>query len=95
MEHLSDFFFVNMANLTLIRKDSYLSYLKAGIKPDTVAALRMAPLQSATLFLYSVIKQAEEDIASYDKGRSGSIYKKGHYHPYEHPEKKSDNRKQD
>ena len=91
MEH---FIFVNMANLTLIRRDSNLSYLKAGIKPDTFNALRTAPLRSATMFPDSVIKWAEEDTASYDKGRYGSMYKKGHYHPYEGP-KKSDSRKQD
>ena len=44
MEHLTDLMFVNMGNLTLVRRDSYLSYLKTGIKPDTLAALRTAPL---------------------------------------------------
>ena len=48
MEHLMDFVFVNMANLTLLRRDSYLSYLKAGIKPDTLAALRTVPLHLDT-----------------------------------------------
>ena len=50
MERLSDFVFVSMANLTLARRDSYLSHVKSGIKPDTLAALRTAPLQLATLF---------------------------------------------
>ena len=95
MEHLTDFVFVNMANVTLLRRDSYLAYLKAGIKADTLAALRTAPVHLPTLFPDSVIKQAEEDITSFDKGRSGSVYKKGRYHPYEHPESKLDNRKQD
>ena len=95
MEHLTDFVFVNMANLTLLRRDSYLSYLKVGIKADTLAVLRTAPLHLPTLFPDSVIKQAEEDITSFDKSRSGSVYKKGRYHPYERPESKSDNRKQD
>ena len=39
-------------------------------KPDTLAALRTAPLHIPTLFPDSVIKQAKEDIASFDKGRS-------------------------
>ena len=39
MEHLSDFVFVSMANLTLARQDSYLSHLRTGIKLDTLAAL--------------------------------------------------------
>ena len=95
MEHLTDFVFVNMANVTLLRRDSYLSYLKAGIKADMLAALMTAPLHLPTLFPDSVIKQVEEDISSFDKGRSGSVYKKGCYHPYEHPESMPDNRKQD
>ena len=94
MEHLTDFVFVNMANATLLRRDSYLSYLKAGIKADTLAALRTAPLHLSTLFPDSVIKQAE-DIASYDKGQSGSVYNKGRYHPYERQESKPESKKQD
>ena len=34
MEHLSDFVFVTVANTTLARRDSYLSHLKAGVKPE-------------------------------------------------------------
>ena len=56
MEHLSDFVFVSMANLTLARRNSYLSHLKTGIKPDTVAALRSAPLQMATLSPDDILK---------------------------------------
>ena len=70
-----------MANTTLLRRDSYLSYLKAGVKADTLNALRSAPLELDTLFLDSVIKQAEEDISNFDRNRSGSVYKKGRYHP--------------
>ena len=39
MEHLTDFVFVTMGNLTLVRHDAYLSHLKNGIKHDTLAAL--------------------------------------------------------
>ena len=56
MEHLTDFVFVNMAIVTLLRKDSYLAYLKAGIKANMLAALRTAPLHLSTLFPDSVIK---------------------------------------
>ena len=45
MEHLTDFIFITMGNSTLARRDAYLSHLKNGIKPDTFAALRTAPLQ--------------------------------------------------
>ena len=95
MEHLTDFVFVNVANTTLLRRDSYLSYLKAGVKADTLNALRSAPLELDNLFPDSVIKQAEEDIASFDRNRSGSVYKKGRYHPYERQDKKSDSKKPD
>ena len=95
MEHLTDSVFVNMANVTLLRRDSYLAYLKAGIKADTLAALRTAPLHISTLFPDTVLKQAEEDISNSDEGRSVSVYKKGRYHPYECQESKSDTRKQD
>ena len=94
MEHLTDSVFVNMANVTLLRRDSYLAYLKAGIKADTLAALRTAPLHISTLFPDTALKQAE-DISNADKGRSGSVYKKGRYHLYERQEGKSDNRRQD
>ena len=81
-----------MANATLIRRDSYLAYLKAGMKADTLNALRTAPLQVDTLFPDSTIKRAEEDIASFDKSRSGSVYKGCRYHPYEREESRSDKR---
>ena len=94
MEHLTDFVFVTMGNLTLIRRDAYLSHLKNGIKHDTLAALRSSPLQFSTLFPDSVIKRAEEEIAYYDsKSQSQSTGKgKGRFHPYERPEKKVESR---
>ena len=95
MEHLTDFVFVNMANTTLLRRDSYLAYLKAGVKADTLNALRAAPLELDTLFPDSIFKQAREDTAAFDRNRSGSVYKKGRYHPYERQDRKSDSKKQD
>ena len=62
MEHLTDFVFITMGNTTLVRRDSYLSHLKNGIKSDTLAALRAAPLQIGTLFPDGVIKRAQEEI---------------------------------
>ena len=43
MEHLSEFVFVTMGNLTLVRRDAYLSHLRTGIKPDTLTALKSGP----------------------------------------------------
>ena len=94
MEHLSAFIFILMANLTLTRRDSYLAHLRSSIKPDTLAALRIAPLHIATLFPKNVLKKTEEDIASFkSKGHSSSSHKKGRYHPYDRPKKSQDSSK--
>ena len=66
IEHLSDFVFIFMANLTLTRNDAYLLHLRFGIKPNNLAALRTTPLQLTTLFPDSVTKRAEDDIAARD-----------------------------
>ena len=93
MEHLSDFVFISMGNITLARRDEYLSHLSTGIKPDTLNALRTAPLHINTLFPDSVIRKAEEGIAYFEsKGHPSSACSKGQYHPYEQPDKRSDNR---
>ena len=93
MEHLSDFVFITMGNLTLVRRDAYLSHLRTGIKQDTLTALRTAPLHLPTLFPDATIKRAEEDIAQFEsKGHSTSGHSKGRYHPYERPDKKSGNK---
>ena len=55
MQDLSDFIFINMANMSLVRRDSYLDSLKAGIKYDTVSALRNSNLHMAFLFPDSLI----------------------------------------
>ena len=38
-----------MGNRTLPRRDSYLTHVKSGIKPDTLSALRTTPLQLSTI----------------------------------------------
>ena len=49
MQDLSEGVFINMANFTLARKDSYLDYLHAGVKQDTVNALRTSPVHQRTV----------------------------------------------
>ena len=91
MEHLTEFVFVFMGNLTLARRDAYLTHLRTGVKPDTLAGLRTAPIHINTLFPDSLIKKAEEEIVQYEsKGQSSSSKGKGRYHPYERPERKGD-----
>ena len=77
-----------MGNLTLARRDAYLTHVKSGIKPDTVAALRTVPLHIPTLF-----PDDEEEISHYEsKGYSGSSRSKAHFHPYERSDRRSDKR---
>ena len=40
MEHLSDFVFITMGNLTLVHRDAYLSHLRTGIKQFTGPGLK-------------------------------------------------------
>ena len=98
MEHLSDFAFVNMYNFTLARRDSYLAHMKAGIKQNTLAALRQAPMDSATLFPDNILKKAEEDISKFeDRGHphaNNSSRKDSCYHPYKRPDRASYDNKQ-
>ena len=95
LEHLTDFVFVTVANTTPARRDSYLSHLKLGVKPDTFAAMRTGPLHIPTLFPDSALKQAEQDIANFESKGQTQSGKKGCFHPYEHQDKRSDFRKPD
>ena len=91
MEHLTEFVFISMGNLTLARRDSYLTHIKTGVKPDTSAGLHTAPIHIATLFPDHLIKKAEEEIVHFEsKGQSSSTKSKGRYHPYERPDRKAD-----
>ena len=66
LQHLSDFTFVQMANLTLVGRDSYLEHLKPGVKPDTFSALRNCPLNTQALFPDVVIRKAEDEIQQFE-----------------------------
>ena len=68
IQDLSDGVFINVANLTLARRDSYIKYLKAGIKQDTLASLRTAPMHMSALFPDQIISKAEEEIR-YDEDK--------------------------
>ena len=51
MQDLSEGIFISMANFTLACRDSYLEYLHAGVKQDTLNALRTSPVHLNSLFL--------------------------------------------
>ena len=95
LEHLMDFVFVTVANTTLARRDSYLSHLKLGVKPDTFATLQTGPLHIPTLFPDSALKQAEQDFANFESKGEIQSGKKDRFHPYERHDKRSDFRKSD
>ena len=94
MEHLTEFVFFTMGNLTLARRDTYLNHLKNGIKPDTFAALRTGPLHITTLFPESAIKRAEEEISHDSKSQPAatSSHVKARFHPYERHDRKQEGR---
>ena len=66
MQHMEDTFFVQAANITHLYQDSYLEYLKPGVKLDTWCSLRNSPLHHSALFIDAVIATAEEDIAKFE-----------------------------
>ena len=61
VQDLSDGVFINVANLTLARRDSYLEFLKAGIKQDTLISLRTAPIHMSALFPDHIISKGERE----------------------------------
>ena len=63
MQDMSDFVFINMANVNLLRFDSYKELVWHGVKVDTLAVLRNLPLHMTSLFPDDVIPKAEEDIS--------------------------------
>ena len=84
MQDLSEGVFINIANFTLARRDSYLDYLHAGVKQDTVNALRTSPVYLNTLFPDQLISKAEEEISRSEERRSsGTSHRhQGCFHPY-------------
>ena len=66
LQHLADSLFVHLANLILLRRDSYLEFVKPGIKPDTWNLLRNAPMFGYGLFPDSVLGAAEQDVIKHE-----------------------------
>ena len=84
MQDLSEGVFINMANFTLACRDSYLDYLHAGVKQDTVNALRTSPVHLNALFPDQLISKAEEEISKSEERRSsGTSHRpQNRFHPY-------------
>ena len=84
MQDLSEGVFVSVANFTLAHRNSYLEYLHAGVKQDTVTALCTAPIHLQSLFPNRLLIKAEEEVTRSAERRSSSQFnpKPGHFHPY-------------
>ena len=61
-QHLADIMFIQMANFTLFRRDSFLNHLKQGVKQVNRSTLRNAPLHLQALFPDDVLSKAEDNI---------------------------------
>ena len=83
MQDLLEGVFINVANFTLTRRDNYLDYLKAGIKQDTLNALKTAPLHMSALFPDHLISKTEEEIRHHEEKRTSGPSHKGsqRFHP--------------
>ena len=100
LQHLADSLFIQLANFILLRRDSYLEFARAGLKPDTWNRLRNAPVFSSSLFPDDILATAEQDIAKFESTpsaqgpgpgtgqHSGRKHQSYRYKPYE----KKDNR---
>ena len=84
MQDLSEGVFISVATFTLARRDSYLKYLHAGVKQDTLNALRTVPVHLQSLFPDQLLIKAEEEMARSEERRSSSQShrKPSHFHQY-------------
>ena len=91
MQDLSEGVFISVANFTLARRDSYFDYLYAGVKQDTLTALRTAPIHLQSLFPDQLLIKAEKEVARSEERRSSSQShrKPGRFHPYASNDKSS------
>ena len=100
LQHLADSLFVHLSNLILLRRDSYLDFVKNGVKQDTMNLLRNAPMFGYGLFPDAAIVTAEQDIQKHEtssvaqRPRPGApqhtSWRGSHrYRPYERRDKKA------
>ena len=84
MQDLSEGVFISLMNFSLAHRDSYLEYLHAGVKQDTLTALRTAPVHLHSPFPDQLITKAEEEICRNEERHSSghSHRRQGRFHPY-------------
>ena len=80
--------------MTLARRDAYLAHVKAGIKHDTLSALRQAPIHLDKVFPQQMLKKAEEDTAQHENknrtSQSNTGFRKERFHPCQRNDKPRD-----
>ena len=84
MQDLSEGVFISMANFTLARRDSYLEYLHAGVKQDTLTALHTAPIHLHSLLPDNLLGKAEDEVSrSEERHSAGQSHRKPiRFQPY-------------
>ena len=50
----------------LLRREAYLEHAKLGVKPETIAQLRVSPLHLSTLFDDDSVSKAEKEVSEYE-----------------------------
>ena len=76
MQDLSAGIFISVANFTLARRDSYLEFLHAGVKQDTLTLLHTAPVHLQFIFPDQLLIKAEEEVSrSEEKHSSGQSHR--------------------
>ena len=76
MQDLSEGVFISVANFTLACRDSYLDYLHAGVKQDTLTTLRTAPVHLQSLFPHLLLHIQSPTPSDQSHRRQGR------FHPY-------------
>ena len=91
MQDLSEGVFISMANFTLACRDSYLEYLHAGVKQDTLTTLHSAPVHLQSLFPDQLLIKAEEEVSRSEERHSSSQSqtKPSRFHQYASNDKSS------
>ena len=69
MRDLSEGSFLMLSNFTLLRRDSFLDYIRPGVKTDTLQDLRCYPFHMDTLFSDLALAQAEKEVSQFEDRR--------------------------
>ena len=91
LQDLSEGVFIIVANFTIACRDSYLEYLHAGVKQDTLTALRTAPIHLQSLIPDQLLIKVEKEVCRSEERHSSSQShrKPGHFYTFASNDKSS------